>query len=667
MLRNLSVAGLIGAGLASPVHAQSTAPQFDAASAFGAREGVLDIAISPDGKRIAAIVPKPNGGEAVTVLDLGGAANPQLALASRGTDDQILGCNWVGNNRLLCKLWFVDGKAKDTTGATRNIAINPDGSNPKVVGITKSLGAEYRSFYGGNVIDFDGGGENTILMIKEFVPATSTGTILKVDKVGFGVVRVDTVTGKETTVEQPKTSSYRFISGGRGTVRITALQPTDNAGYAGSRIVYRYRPTGSSEWRDLSTVIRNPSGTRSGFEPYAVDPATNTAYGFQDNNGFSALFKVPLDGSSLTPVLVAAKPGIDVDELVRVGRDQRVVGVSYGTDYRTADYSDPELAKLSTALHKALPGKSQIDFVDATQDESKLVLRVGSDTDPGTYYLFDKKTKQLGELLPLRPALKGVKLGEMRPVRFAAADGTSIPAYLTLPPGSDGKNLPTIVMPHGGPEARDEWGFDWFSQFFAMRGYAVIQPQYRGSTGFGSAFFGTNAFQSWRQAIGDIDDAARWAIKQGIANPDKLAIVGWSYGGYAALQAQVVDPGLYKAVVAVAPVTDFEVWRDESLDTADYRLQSARIGTGPHVAEGSPARHADAFRAPVLLFHGDRDTNVGVGESRLMVDRLKQAGKAVDYVEFPGLDHYLDNSEARTRLLAQSDAFLRRTMKMPAN
>jgi dipeptidyl aminopeptidase/acylaminoacyl peptidase len=251
----------------------------------------------------------------------------------------------------------------------------------------------------------------------------------------------------------------------------------------------------------------------------------------------------------------------------------------------------------------------------------------------------------------------------MKPMTFAAADGTQIPGYLTLPPGSAGKNLPAIVLPHGGPSARDEWGFDYLVQFFAARGYAVLQPNFRGSSGYGSDWFQHNGFQSWRTAIGDVNDAGRWLVQQGIADPHKLAIVGWSYGGYAALQSQVLDPDLFKAVVAIAPVTDLEQLRQDHRDYTDYNLVSAFIGQGPHVTEGSPAQNVARFHAPVLLFHGDYDQNVAVVHSKLMADRLKGAGKSVQMVEFPDLDHYIDDADKRAQMLAQIDAFLAANLK----
>ena len=168
------------------------------------------------------------------------------------------------------------------------------------------------------------------------------------------------------------------------------------------------------------------------------------------------------------------------------------------------------------------------------------------------------------------------------------------------------------------------------------------------------------ADKAWETAVGDVNSAGRWLQDQGIAAPGKLAIVGWSYGGYAALQSQVLDPDLFKAIVAIAPVTDLERWREEFRDQANYLVMDNFIGRGPHIDAGSPARHADSFKAPVLLFHGDADINVGMSASRLMESRLKAAGKPVTYVEFPNLDHQLDSAEVRARMLSQSDEFLRR-------
>ena len=219
-----------------------------------------------------------------------------------------------------------------------------------------------------------------------------------------------------------------------------------------------------------------------------------------------------------------------------------------------------------------------------------------------------------------------------------------------------------MVLPHGGPSSRDEWSFDWLAQFLAARGYAVIQPNYRGSAGFGDLWLAKNGFKGWRTSIGDVSAAARYLVKEGIAAPDRLAIMGWSYGGYAALQSAATEPSLYKAVVAIAPVTDLDMLKNDYSGFTNRRIVEEFVGSGAHVAEGSPLRHAAAIKAPVLLVHGDLDVNVGVAQSQKMDAALRAAGKSSELLLFKGLDHQLEDSEARALMLARIGALLDRTI-----
>jgi dipeptidyl aminopeptidase/acylaminoacyl peptidase len=217
-------------------------------------------------------------------------------------------------------------------------------------------------------------------------------------------------------------------------------------------------------------------------------------------------------------------------------------------------------------------------------------------------------------------------------------------------------------MPHGGPGSRDEWRFDWLAQFLAARGYAVLQPEYRGSAGYGDAWLNKNGFRNWRTAIGDINASARWAAAQGIANPSKVAILGWSYGGYAALQSAVLEPSLYKAIVAIAPVTDLGLLKQEFNFYTNADLVRNEVGSGATVEEGSPLRHASSIKAPVLLIHGTMDANVRYEQSQKMDDALRGAGKQSELLTFKGLDHQLDDSDARTQMLTKIGELLDRTI-----
>jgi dipeptidyl aminopeptidase/acylaminoacyl peptidase len=636
----------------------------DMAARFGARDAVGAVSISPDGKQLAVVAPNGSG-EDIHILQLDGSGKISAIRGATGGDNRLRYCQWSTDQRLACLMTFSVKDADGLVGYSRIIGVNADGSGSHMITPQQSMRAIGANYYGGEIIDLTGpDGGNGVLMTRMFQPEEETGTIVHASKGGLGVIAIDTVTGKSRTIEQPKVTGTGFISDGRGHVRIMSVQPREESGYDGKRTAYFFRRKDDKTWLPLSTVTYQPTGS-VGFEPLAVDPDLDVVYGLDAKDGFTNLYRRAMVEGAPSE-LVLSQAGVDVDGLVRVGRQQRVVGASYAAEKRIVDYSDPELAKLTKAMAKVFPEGSSVNIIDATQDEKKLVMLVTSDTNPGTFYLFDKTTHQMAELLSMRPQLNGVKLAQMKPVRFPAADGTMIPGYLTLPPGSESaKGLPAIVMPHGGPESRDEWGFDWLSQFFANRGFAVLQPEFRGSTGYGSAWFQKNGFQSWATAIGDVNDAGRWLVAQGIARPDRLAIVGWSYGGYAALQSSVLDPDLYKAIVAVAPVTDLETLRSEHLNFTNYQIESARIGQGPHVKAGSPAQNADRFKAPVLMFHGDLDRNVGIAESRLMRDRLNSAGKSVELVEFPGLDHQLDSATARTTMLARSEAFLRQSLHLP--
>jgi dipeptidyl aminopeptidase/acylaminoacyl peptidase len=217
-------------------------------------------------------------------------------------------------------------------------------------------------------------------------------------------------------------------------------------------------------------------------------------------------------------------------------------------------------------------------------------------------------------------------------------------------------------MPHGGPEARDEWGFDWMAQFYAQRGFAVMQPNFRGSAGYGEAWMHENGFKSWKIAIGDVSDAGRWLVSQGIADPKKLAVVGWSYGGYAALQAAATSPDVFKAVVAIAPVTDLDLLRNDARHFTNFKIVSDFLGHGDYIDEGSPTKQAKNIVAPVMLVHGTLDAQVDEKHSELMQGALKDAGRPPVFLKFDGLGHPLADSTARTKLLAQSDAFLRKAL-----
>jgi dipeptidyl aminopeptidase/acylaminoacyl peptidase len=632
---------------------------FDAASAFGARPSVVSLSLSPDGMNVVWLGPAEGEGSIAYTMSLAKDAQPHEAFRSGRA--RILGCGWVSNERLVCTVGAITRLSGSgaLVGLTRVLAVNADGSNAQVLSRRDNDYTRGVSLGGGTVIDWLPSQDSALLMTRLYLPDDSVGSRAGSSREGLGVDQIDTRTLATHNVEAPRRDSAGFISDGRGTVRITTLGGSTNKGRDTAVLTYLFHPQGSEEWKTLSAynVLDH-----SGFRPVAVDPDLNVAYGFKMQDGREALFSVTLDDARREQ-LIYANPDVDVDELIRIGRRNRVVGVSYATDYRRAVYFAPDVKQLIDALSKALH-EPMLRVVDASADESRLLIITGTDTDPGVYYIFDRHTHELRTFLVVRRELEGVQLAAVKPVNYPATDGTAIPAYLTLPPAREAKGLPAIVLPHGGPGARDYWGFDWLAQFFAARGYAVLQPNFRGSSGYGDAWFKQNGFRSWQIAIGDVVAAGHWLVSQGIADPNKLGILGWSYGGYAALQSQVLEPGLFRAVVAIAPVTDLASLREQRREWSDYDLLGDYIGDGPQLREGSPAQHAERFKVPVLMFHGVDDRTVSIEHSRLMQARLQAAGAKSDLVTFEGLDHDLQDSSARAQLLRKSDAFLRQAFGM---
>lgn len=661
----------VGALLASamvPASATGQGAITPEAKNFGLRDDVSDVAISPDGKLLAIVAPNGARGSAVLVVPTDGSAAPKGVLAYNGSPDRIARCSFGSATRLVCTVYSIRNVFGENSGGTRLVAVDADGKNASILSAPNSDQAYGVALGGGNIIDYSAGAKPGVLMSRYFVPQSTTGSFTSSGRSGLGVDRVDLSSMSHVTVEQPSDGAVGYLSDGQGNVRIMAVGRTSNLDQSTGGMSFRYRKKGSRDWLPLAEAKFSNYQT-TGFEPQAVDPELDVAYGIENVDGRTGLYSVALDGSLKKTLVFSAPAGsFGVDNLIQIGRQQRVVGASWTTDRRHAQMFDPELKRFTDALARTLPNAPDVSIVDASADEQKLVVFAGSDTDPGRFYVYDKAARKLSEILPVRAALAGTKLSPMRAISYPAADGTRIPAYLTLPVGAaSAKGLPAIVLPHGGPSYRDQWSFDWLPQFFAARGYAVIQPQYRGSTGYGSEFFGKNAIRGWKQAIDDVDDAGRWLVKEGIADPAKLAIVGWSYGGFAALQSQVVAPDLFKAVVAIAPVTDWtQMRRDMDKESGTTKEQiDAMFGTDAKLlADGSPALHADRFAAPVLMYMGDLDQNVPIEQGRLMNSKLKGAGKQVRYVEEKGLDHQLDDSVVRQDMLADADAFLRLAMKM---
>ena len=635
------------------------APAADPAALFGVRENVEQIDLSPDGRRVIYLQPGPGRTTIAYLYDLAGGGAPSIVTRTDGNPERLRWCRFATNDRLICRVIGVTRTQDVLVPFSRLISMDLDGTHPQLLGQRQSYFDASMRQYDGSILDWSGT-DGAVMMERQIVPEVQQlGSRVGRTGDGLAVERIDLRTLRSTRVEVPNNRAGGYISDLRGNVRIMAM-PTErtSTGMLGTRENFMYRTADSREWRPLGSYDSN-GGT--GMMPLAVDPVLNVAYVLQKLNGRMALYRVKLDGSLATE-LVHANEQVDVDGVISNERNGRVIGVTFADSQRRIVYFDPDFQAMHRMLSRAMPTRPLIDFGASSADGNLVIVHAGSDSDPGRYYLFNRTTRNLNELMLVRPQLENVPLATQRSVTYPAADGTQIPAYLTLPPGREAHGLPVVIFPHGGPEARDEWGFDWLPQYFANLGYAVLQPNYRGSAGFGDQWLQQNGFRNWRTSIGDIDAGAHWLAAQGIGDPARMAIIGWSYGGYAALQSAVTEPGLFRAVVAIAPVTDLEQAKNDFNEYSIARNVSEYIGSGPHITEGSPLQNVGAIRVPVLLFHGDRDLNVPIIHSQRMDRALRGAGKPSELVEFQGLEHDLADSAVRVQMLQRIGAFLETNM-----
>jgi pimeloyl-ACP methyl ester carboxylesterase len=656
-VKNMFLCGAAALALLSPAiaAAQPTHTLAEDAAAFGARQSASRVSLSPDGKNVLYLTPGP-GPKTFAVISNLETGKSQVVTSTDGKPENLSWCSYASADRIVCSIYAI----VDTMGwpltMSRKISMNTDGGDAKLLGKPGRNTDSYLSMSDGYVLDWRQAVDGKVLMARTYVPEEGKmGTMISDSKEGLGVDLVDTRTLKSTPVELPSKQAAGFMTDHVGNVRIMRVVERDRDWTLTGRDKYFYRTKGDRKWRPLTEFQKDQ------FEALSIDTDTDQLYALKRLNGRYALYRIALDGT-LAETFVASDPKYDIGTVLVSNDGKKVVGYALAGERVEKTYFDPGYKALVASLARAMPKTPNIAFADSTPDGNKLLIFAGSDQEPGRYYLFDRNAKTLNEAMLARPELEKFTLAEMKPVTITGAGGVQIPAYLTLPPGKDPKNLPAIVMPHGGPSSRDYWGYDWLSQFFAARGYAVIKPQFRGSTGFGEAWENDNALKNWRAAMTDVASSVHWLTSQGIADPKRVAIFGWSYGGYAALQSAVTNPELYKAVIAVAPLTDFNLLKADNRDYVSSKIVNEMVGGGIEVERGSPLKNAARIQAPVLLVHGSTDVNVSIRHSDKMAAALKGLGKPVEYLRYDGLDHQLPDATATTEMLLKSAELLERTI-----
>lgn len=636
--------GLVASVSAATAASASPMPIAQAAKLFGSRPTAFAVDLSPDGDKLVYLSAGPGASTVAHLEDLTRKTDVVLT-HSTGKPAQLYWCDFADERWVICQFGGERSQAGQVYGVARTIALDTTTGTIRQLGVQTDGGDEFLQF-DGQIIDWLPDQQGAVLMQRNYV-----GQHGGPDRIGVDRIQIDPF--KVSVVEPAIPRDLDYMTDGHGVVRVRSAATTDiNEDFTGTA-KYEYRTAVDGKW--LALPESDPD-----FTPLAIDRSLNSLYFLKPLNERDALYRMALDGSG-AETLVASNPDVDIDSVIRLSAGGPVVGYRYTDDRTHSVYTDPKTKSLGAALAQALPQMPLINFVASSRDGNKLLIHAGSDVDPGVFFLLNLKTHQMDPVLNSSDLIDGSGLAPMKAVSVPTSDGKSIPAYVTMRSDLGAAPHPAIVMPHGGPSDRDTWGFDWLGQFLAARGYVVIQPNFRGSSGYGKAFLGENAFHDWRKVMSDIHDSADWLVKQGLADPDRMAILGWSYGGYAALQSAEMDHR-YKAVVAIAPVTDLKRLRRDVEGFRQERLEKEEIGKGDQLVDGSPINHAADIHAPVLLVHGTLDGNVDYNHSKHMLAALQHAGTSADLLTFDGLDHQLSDSDARTQMLTKVGELLDRTI-----
>lgn len=392
-----------------------------------------------------------------------------------------------------------------------------------------------------------------------------------------------------------------------------------------------------------------------------------------DNKNFYAASNVGRDKSSIVEYDIEkgkeirtlfAHDEVDVSNLSYSRKRKVLTGISYTTDKRHRKFLDDHSESVFKDLESQLPGH-EVVISSSNKNEDKFIIRTYSDRSLGSYYFYDLETKKLDMIDEVSPWLNEADLCEMTPFKYESRDGLTINGYLTLPKNGSGENVPLVINPHGGPWARDGWGFNPEVQFLANRGYAVAQINFRGSVGYGRAFWEAS-FKEWGKKMqDDVTDGVQWLIDQGIADPKRVAIYGGSYGGYATLAGLAYTPDLYACGVDYVGVSNLFTFMEtippywEQFLDMMYEMVGHPEDDKELLAAASPALHAEKITAPLFVAQGAKDPRVNVEESNQMVDAMKSRGVDVEYLVEEEEGHGFRNEENRFKFYRAMEKFLK--------
>ncbi|HVU35477.1 MAG TPA: S9 family peptidase [Opitutaceae bacterium] len=576
------------------------------------------------------------------------------ALLANGADKDVAGFSWVSGHRLIIttSVWdmLYGVLAVDSDG--RN-AVPISGYEDERVGLNES------KLFNREVIHRFFDADQRVLMLDRH--EDTPGSANRPD-----VLLVDTSTGMSSLLLKNPGEVRAWLTDANGVVRLGILSHGELSGAI-------YRDSEKAPWRTILPLKR-----RRELRPVGFESTTNRVFlqSMTEDKRWTVFPMDPETGAIGGPILSDPEydilpqhfvPAIDGHALcspIFSPKTDALLGLRYVTDAPRVRWFDPGFARMQSAIDHLAPNTVNL-LVDISRDGKRMLWFGYSDQNPGGYYLADLAQHTVGPLARTCSWVKPDEMAQMLAVKYQARDGLLIHGFLTVPVGHQPKGLPLVVMPHGGPWVRDVWGYDPFVQLLANRGYAVLQMNYRGSPGYGEELYANAKREIGGEIQDDIEDATRWAIAAGVADPKRIAICGASYGGYSALFALGHNPDLYRCGISLGGVTDWPAMYRKS-DVAEYKqaLQYWReqIGDPSKDLERlkviSPVNFPEKIVAPVLIIQGKEDRRVPTDQARRMIAALEKAGHKPESLFLSGVGHNFGKEKSRVEIYQTVTRFL---------
>jgi dipeptidyl aminopeptidase/acylaminoacyl peptidase len=601
--------------------------------------------VSPDGKQVASIL---NGedGPTIVVSSFGSTELNAIVRLKYGSD-RIEWIDWANNERLLISVSETSGPGAQRFRIARLYQVGLDGTGMKQIRRkpTRPVPDWVQR------IDTDS--------ILSMLPNDPDHILMQIWDERDNAFAVFKVNIKKNQFKKEFANTYDvngWWSDDKGNVVFgRGYNPNTD------EITFWFRPNGKGEWQSMHTRKAYEGET---FAPIFV--ASNKAIVLTDYElGRQAVWQYDLQTGEYEEVLFSAE-GYDVEGAIMSNDRAALLGVYYFDDFRVDHYFDAAAAQRAEFIKSSFP-QFKTTIVSRSLDGKRMIVSLVSDDAPPRYIWVDLEKKVAQSWFSQYPYLDNKPMPNVKPIQFEARDGILLNGYLTMPLESEGARPPLIVFPHGGPDARDYRYFDPFVQFFANRGYAVLQVNFRGSTGFGTEFE-IAGYREWGRAMqNDVYDAIDWLIEQDLVDGDRKCIVGASYGGYVSLVAAYQKPRDFRCVVSIAGISDlYRMAMQDSMNPYRKLIISEEVGDPYDSAdkelllEYSAIRHVEAIRAPLLVIHGIEDTRVRIAQTRRFYDRAKKAGVEIEYLELQDGTHFLDGYQTRLAVFEALDSFLKK-------